>query len=211
MTHLEHTPASPPRKKRPLAPDIRRLDDRSARAWTESMAVTPLGRGRYAVDAGDRYVVNLPEHRCSCPDASIRGETCKHLRRVAIEITRHEVPPPGKREGQCAACGHDRFVPEDGPDLCDDCRFVAGDIARDRETGDRVVVVESTDDPADEWVVEGTDTTIADYETNEGYPSDDPVVVVVYPFSRRFESFADLKRYAFPHSRLEPTEEQFVV
>lgn len=211
MTHLEHPPASA--KRRPLAPDIGRLDDRSARAWTESMAVTPLGSGRYAVDAasGNRYVVDLPAHTCSCPDASIRGETCKHLRRVAIEITRHEVPPPGKRAGQCAACGHDRFVPEDGPDLCDDCRFEPGDIARDRETGDRVVVVEATDAPADEWVVEGTDTTVADYETNAGYPPDDPVVRVVYPFSGDRRRFADLKRYAFPHSRLAATDEQYVV
>lgn len=209
MTHLEHTSASA--KKRPLAPDVGRLDDRSARAWTEPMAVTPLGRGRYAVDAasGNRYVVNLREHRCTCPDASIRGETCKHLRRVAIEITRHEVPPPGKREGQCAACGHDRFLPEDGPALCVNCRFEAGDVVRDRETGNRMVVVETTDDPADEWVVEGTDTTVADYETNHGYPRDDPVVEVVYPFSgdRRF---SELKRYAFPHSRLDATDEQYV-
>ncbi len=177
------------------------------------MAVTPLGSGRYAVDAqsGNRYVVDLPAHRCTCPDASIRGERCKHLRRVAIEITRREVPPPGKREGQCAACGHDRFLPETGPALCDDCRFDPGDVARDRETGDLVVVARPTDERADEWVIEGTDRTVASYDTNEGYPPDDPVIEVVYPFSgNRQQALSELKRYAFPHSRLDRQDQQLL-
>lgn len=177
------------------------------------MAVTPLGSGRYAVDAesGNRYVVTLPGGTCSCPDASIRGERCKHVRRVAIEINRHEIPPPGKRVGPCRACGRDAYVPEDGPALCDTCRPDDGDVVRDRETEDRLVVARVTDERADEWVIDGTDTTAADYETNRGYPPDDPVVEVVYPFSgdpRR--PLADQKRYAFPLSRLERTQEQLV-
>lgn len=211
MTQLEHTPASP--EKRPLAPDIARLDDRSARAWTESMAVTPLGRGRYAVDAqsGNRYVVDLPDGSCTCPDASIRGERCKHLRRVAIQVNRHEVPPPGKREGTCRGCGRDAFVPEDGPTLCDSCRLDEGDVVRDRETGDLVVVARVTDERADEWTIEGTDTTVADYRTNRGYPAGDPVVEVVYPLSRgRRRTAAARKRYAFPLSRLERTQKQLI-
>lgn len=177
------------------------------------MAVVPLGSGRYAVESQseNRYVVDLTAHRCTCPDAAIRGETCKHRRRVAIEITRREVPPPGEREARCAACDRDAFVPEAGPRLCDACRFEAGDVVRDRETGDRVVVVRATDAPADEWVVDGTDRTVATYETNDGYPTDDPVVEVVYPFSGDPTRPLDAqRRYAFPHSRLEPGDERLV-
>lgn len=211
MTHLENTSASP--KKRPLAPDFRRLDERSVRAWTESMAVTPLGDGRYAVDSqsDNRYVVNLLEHDCSCPDASLRGESCKHLRRVALEITRHEVPPPGKRSGRCRACDRETFLPEDGPSLCDTCRFDAGDAARDKETGNLVIVARSTDDRADEREIAGTGGTVADYESNRGYPDSDPVVEVVYPFSGdHHRSLSSQKHYAFPLSRLERTQERLV-
>jgi hypothetical protein len=44
--------------------------------------------------------------------------------------------------------------------------------------------------------------TVADYPTNEGYPGDDLVVEVVYPFSRPEVALADLPRYSFPLSRL---------
>jgi hypothetical protein len=51
-----------PSGKTALAPDLRRLDDRAARAWTERMAVHPLGE-TYAVnsESGARYVVD-PAH-----------------------------------------------------------------------------------------------------------------------------------------------------
>lgn len=211
MTHLEHTSASP--MKRPLAPDTSRLDPRSARAWTEPMAVEPLGSGRYAVESasGNEYTVDLRDGTCTCPDNGYRGVRCKHLRRVAVEITRGELAPPGRLPGDCAACGHERFLTEAGPALCDDCRFERGDAVRDRETGDLVVVAQVTDVRADEWEIAGTGRTVAAYETNEEYPDDDPVVEVVYPFSAPgSESFAELSRYAFPHSRLEHANAQLV-
>ncbi|MFC7176512.1 SWIM zinc finger family protein [Halosegnis marinus] len=208
MTHLEHTPASP-NPKRPLAPDTSRLDPRSARAWTEPMAVRALGGGRYAVASGGDYEVDLPAGTCTCPDSGYRGERCKHLRRVAVEITRGDLAPPGRLPDACAACGREAFLPE-ALALCDDCRYEAGDAVRDRETGDLVVVAAVHDTPADEWLVAGTDRTVADYETNDGYPTDDPVVEVVYPFSAGRKPLADLKRYAFPHSRLADVNAQFV-
>jgi len=211
MTHLEPTSASP--TKRPLAPDTSRLDPRSARAWTEPMAVRSLGSGRYAVESasGNEYTVDPRDGTCTCPDNGYRGARCKHLRRVAVEITRGELPPPGRLSGDCAACGRERFLPEAGPALCDDCWFEPGDAVRDYETGDLVVVAELTDTPADEWDVAGTGRTVATYETNEGYPDDDPVVKVVYPFSApRSMSLAECPRYAFPHSRLEAANAQFI-
>lgn len=54
-------------------------------------------------------------------------------------------------------------------------------------------------------------TTVADYPTNEGYPRDDPVVEVVYPFSKGLDHpLTDLPRYSFPFSRLEAREESLV-
>lgn len=83
-------------RKTPLAPDVTALEDRSARAWTEPMAVRPLGDGRYVVETGRdaTYVVDIEAGRCSCPDHEIRGARCKHLRRVAIEITSGRLPTP---------------------------------------------------------------------------------------------------------------------
>lgn len=177
------------------------------------MAVEPLGSGRYAVDAasGNEYRVDLTSGTCTCPDNGFRDARCKHLRRVAVEITRGDLAPPGRLPGECAACGRRRALPEDGPGLCDDCRFDAGDVVRDRETGDVVVVARVTDTPADEWRVEGADHTVADYETNDGYPDDDPVVEVVYPFSApRTADLEHLQRYAFPHARLESANPQLL-
>jgi hypothetical protein len=62
------------------------------------MAVRPLPDGRYAVESyATTYVVDLDAPRCSCPDHEIRGVRCKHMRRVAIEITRDRLPAPGDR------------------------------------------------------------------------------------------------------------------
>ncbi|MUV85769.1 SWIM zinc finger family protein [Natronomonas sp. CBA1123] len=214
MTHPEHTPASSDSsRRRPLAPDTRRLDDRSARAWTEPMAVRPLGSGRYAVDSssGATYVVDLPRGDCSCPDHEIRGERCKHLRRVALEVTERRVPAPGKRRADCAVCGHESFVPESGAAVCGDCWLERGDIATDRETGDTVVVYRLTDERADERYIDAAGCTVAEYPKNEGYPPDDPVVEVVYPFSGDADSGLDERpRYAFPYARLAVREEMLV-
>ena len=199
-------------QKTALAPDVRRLDERAARAWTERMAIRPLGDGRYAVDSesGATYVVDIPEHSCTCPDNQIRGERCKHLRRVGIEITTRRVPAPGKRAATCAACGVDAFVPEDDePPLCDACRLEPGDVVRDRAAGDRLVVARVTSDRADEVIVETVGETVADYATNDGYPRDDIVVEAVY--------LGDLagsespRTYSFPRSRLERVDDAEVV
>jgi hypothetical protein len=177
------------------------------------MAVRPLGRGRYAVESGSgsTYLVSLPESDCSCPDRVFRGERCKHLRRVAIEVTEGRVPPPGRRRRACAACGRESFVPESGPSVCEDCWLERGDVATDRETGDAVVVYRLTDETADERYIAAADCTVAAYPENDGYPADDPVVEVVYPFSG--EADADLgsrPRYAFPHARLAVRDEMIV-
>jgi hypothetical protein len=182
------------------------------------MAVTALGGGIYEVesDSGHTYAVDLLEARCSCPDHQMRGVRCKHIRRVALEITGGNVPAPGRRAITCVACGHDAFVREDDPAVCDDCRLPSGTTVRDRETDALLVVVETTDDRADEVTVptQGTladfedgdveETTVADYPNNKYYPRDDPVVRAVYPFSGDPDTpFEDLQRYSFPLSRLD--------
>ena len=200
--------------KAPLVPDLGAMDQRSVRAWTEAMSVGTLGGGRYTVEGetGNTYVVDLPEGDCTCPDHAIRGERCKHLRRVAIEVNQGRVAPPGKRRGTCAACDREAFLPEDGPALCDDCRLDPGDFVTDRETGDLVVVARVTDRRADEVTIATArgESTVADYPTNEGYPRDDLVVEVVYPFTRRDVAFADLPRYSVPLSRLDRRDEALV-
>lgn len=207
MTLIEST--SPPRKTA-LAPDLRQLDERAARAWTERMAVRPLGGARYAVDSesGSTYVVDLDERSCTCPDHQIRGTQCKHLRRVAIEITSHRVPPPGKTWAVCDACGTETFVAEDAaaPHLCANCHLEPGDVVVDRETGDRLVVQAVTDRRADEVHIEAADTTVADYPTNEGYPADDLVVEASYLGDLGSQRTRE-RRYSFPLSRLEPAED----
>lgn len=199
-------------RKTALAPDTRTMDARAARAWTERMAVRPLGGGRYAVDShsGATYVVDLPEGRCSCPDHLIRGERCKHIRRVAIEVTSHRVPPPGKRRADCAQCGVETFVDEDSerPHLCSNCQFEPGDVVLDRETGDRLVVATVTTRQADEYVIEAVDRTVAAYETNAGYPEDDLVVEASYLKDVAHRS--EPRSYAFPHSRLASTDQQLL-
>ena len=195
-----------------LAPDLRAMPDRAARAWAERMAVRPLGGSRYAVDSqsGATYVVDAAEGTCTCPDATIRGETCKHRRRVAIEITTHRVPPPGKRRADCAACGTETFVDEAArPPLCDHCALDPGDVVVDRETGDRLLVRAVTDRRADEVTIPAADTTVADYPTNEGYPANDIVVEVAYlgDAIRHDEP----RTYSFPLSRLQRTDDAALV
>jgi len=182
-----------PTRKTALAPDVRRLDDRAARAWTERMAVRPVADGRYAVDSasGATYVVDLEARSCTCPDHAMRGEVCKHMRRVAIEISTRRVPPPGERLAVSAVRQVGR-----------------GDVVRDRETGDRLVVESVTDRRADEVTVEAAAVTVADYETNEEYPDDDIVVEAVYLSDCARET---LRHYAFPRSRLERVDDAALV
>lgn len=205
------TDADRPARKVPLAPDLRAMPDRAARAWAEPMAVRPLAGSRYAVDSasGATYVVDAGDGSCTCPDAQIRGETCKHRRRVAIEITAGRVPPPGQRRADCAACGTEAFVPETAsPVLCGNCRLDPGDVVLDRETGDRLVVEAVTDRRADEVTIRAADTTVAGYPTNEGYPADDLVVEAVYLGDVGRE---EPRTYAFPLSRLRRTDDAALV
>jgi hypothetical protein len=195
----------------PLAPDPRELDPRAARAWTESMAVTPLGGGCYRVDTDHgEYTVDLPGRRCTCPDHRYRHERCKHSRRVAIEINLGRVPAPGQRRADCAVCGHEAFVPETGDvPLCADCRLDDGDVAVDRETGDTLVVRRVRPDRADEYVIEATGRTVAAHDTNDRYPADDLVVDVVYLGDELRNR--EPRVYAFPYSRLRQVEDAAVV
>jgi len=202
MTHAENRPASQPK---PLAPDVESLDERSRRAWTESMAVRPLADGRYAVDSesGATYVVDLDGSDCSCPDSEIRGALCKHVRRVVIEINQGLLPPPA-RSTTCRACGRALpFAPgEDAPRYCENCRLEPGDLVYDRERGPDVplLVVSVDDRRADEVPIPGVGSTVAAYGENRRYDPADPVVEVVYPRSVR--PTEPPRRYAFPRSRL---------
>ncbi len=208
---LDRKPGSADRAA--LAPDLRSMPDRAARAWAERMAVRPVGDGDYAVDSesGATYVVDALAGNCTCPDATIRGETCKHRRRVAIEITTRRVPPPGHRRATCAACGVEAFVPEDGspPALCEACYLEAGDVVLDGETGDRLVALAVTDRHADEVTIPETGETVADYPTNDGYPPDDPVVEAAY--LTEAVAVERPRRYSFPHSRLRRVDDAALV
>lgn len=197
----------PRASKTPLAPDLRDCDERTVRAWTEPMAVTPLGGGCYRVETDDdTYTVDASGHRCTCPDYRFRGTNCKHRRRVAIEITRERVPAPGQRRADCARCGHESFVPAtDDVALCGDCRLDDGEVAVDRETADTLVVRQVRPDRADEYVVEATRQTVAAHDTNEGYPPDDLVVDAVYLGDQLRTD--DPRVYAFPYSRLRQVED----
>jgi hypothetical protein len=71
-------------------------------------------------------------------------------------------------------------------------------------------VTRVTADTADAVEVGDTGRSVADYETNAGYPRDDPVVEVVYPFGNADVPLAERRRYSFPHSRLLPREAALV-
>jgi hypothetical protein len=186
------------------------VDERSVRARTEAMTVLALGSGRYAVhsESGNDYLVDVHEGRCSCPDHAIRGARCKHLRRVAIEITAGAVAPPSHVASTCASCGGFALVPPGArePHLCDAHRLAVGDRAFDRETEEVVLVVAVSAERADEVAIPGRDVSVADYETNAAYPASDPVVAAVYPsvgVERAGPRPGELRVYSFPVSRLE--------
>lgn len=185
-------------------------DIRSQRARMERMAITPLGGGIYEVESqsGNTYSVDLPGGRCTCPDHNFRQVRCKHLRRVAMEVTEGLVPPPGKEAVACANCGEETFVDErsEGPHLCDECALEPGEAVIDRETGDLLVVVRTTAKRANQVTIPGTETTVADYSTNAGYRADDVVVEAMYPVPAGLGTDDmkphHLRRYSFPRGRL---------
>ncbi|WP_135303400.1 SWIM zinc finger family protein [Haloarcula amylovorans] len=195
-----------------LAPDPSSLSSRAVRAWTERMAVRQQRDGTYAVatESGHTYVVDLRDHSCTCPDHEIRGERCKHLRRVAIEITARRIAPPGRQRARCDVCEEVTFVPEEAepPHLCGNCRVAPGDIVVDRETGDSLVVAEVMNERANEYVIEATGKTVAAHDTNDGYPKDDIVVEVTYLGDATRND--NPRRYAFPYSRLNHTDAELV-
>lgn len=189
--------------KAPLAPDTADLDGRSARAWTEAMVVRPIEDGQYAVEgeSGVTHVVDPGSGWCSCPDHAIRGHRCKHLRRVALEITRGLVPPPTEGTAPCSVCGAPAPAGPFAP-VCGTCQVRPGDIARDRETGDRVFVVAVTEERADEVTIGDTGVSVAAYPTNGRYDPASRVVEAVYAEAAARDGAP--KRYAFPAPRLTP-------
>lgn len=191
----------------PNGPTLTRAD----RARTERMAVTAIGGGCYDVvtEYDTVYTVDLVEGRCTCPDYQHRRARCKHLRRVAIDVTDGRVPAPGQREDSCTDCGSPVYVPEDEPTpvYCSTCTLDTGRFVRDRERGDLLVVARTTEKRANEVEIPGWDTTVANYPTNRTYPETDVVVEVLYPISAALAPDdlgpSDLKKYSFPRSRLE--------
>ncbi|WP_439028249.1 SWIM zinc finger family protein [Haloarchaeobius sp. DT45] len=211
MTHTRNTPAS--QKTNLPVPSGAHLDERSRRAREEPMSVTAFGADVYEVEteADHRYLVNVVAGRCTCPDHVFRDERCKHLRRVAIEITDGRVPPPGYVAAPCAVCEETVFVQtaSDDPHLCPRHRLQRGDVARDRETGGMVLVVAVSNRRADEVRIPSQDCTVAEYVTNRGYPASDPVVSAVYPairVTRHGPEPESLRVYSFPVSRLVRSE-----
>ncbi len=206
MTQARNTPASLPTSES-------ELDRRSIRARTERMIVEALGDALYEIetDGGERYLVDLDSQRCSCPDHTFRSVRCKHLRRVAIEITEGRLAPPGRLPVACATCGEELFVPEEradaGPHYCEDHALEPGAFVRDRETDDRLLVVTVSDRRADRVRIGESAYSVATYPNNRSYDPTDRVVGAVYPQS---VSMADsgpepdsLRVYSFPRSRLE--------
>ncbi|WP_122088127.1 SWIM zinc finger family protein [Halalkalicoccus subterraneus] len=205
MTQARNTPASLPSSELDL-------DQRSIRARTDPMTVEALGDSLYEVDTDHdtSYLVDLHDRRCSCPDHAFRGVRCKHLRRVAIEITEGRTPPPGQLAVDCAACEEELFVPEasaDRPQYCVAHRLEPGAFVRDRETGDRLLVVSVSNRRADRTNVGQSAYSVATYPNNRSYDPADRVVGAVYSQSVSMtDSGPDpdsLRVYTFPRSRLE--------
>ena len=203
-----NTQASP-KASLPLPTDTR-LDERSRRARTESMYVLALGDGIYEVESGSEhtYLVDMDTGRCTCPDHVFRDARCKHVRRVAIEITEGRAPPPGKVAVECTDCATVVFVDQEVPEpvYCAEHALRPGDTARDRETEDRLTVVDVSDLRADYVRIREAACIVAEYGSNDGYGPDVPVVGAVYPHARvaRNGPVPDaLKVYVFPRTRLE--------
>ncbi len=174
------------------------------------MSVLALGDGLYEVESASdhTYLVDLEAGRCTCPDHVFREARCKHVRRVAIEITEGRTPPPGEIAVACHDCGETCFVADNDPApcYCDDHAISPGDIVVDRETGDRLTVVDVSELRADAVEIGAADCTVAEYGTNEDYDPDVPVVGAVYPHATVAANGvvpSSLKVYVFPRTRLE--------
>ena len=84
------------------------LDQRTQRAVGEDMSITPHGTGIYRIrsQSGGTYLVDLPAEEgetpsrssatCTCPDYESRkqGDSCKHIRRVKLDIAFEGLPRP---------------------------------------------------------------------------------------------------------------------
>jgi len=205
------TKASP---KAPLpVPPQTHLEERSRRARTEPMSVRALGDGLYEVETNhdDAYLVDLEAGRCTCPDHVFRDVRCKHIRRVAIEITAGRTPPPGEIAVSCYDCEETVFVDEDEPDphYCQTHTLRPGDTVRDRETNDRLTVVDASTLRADAVTIREADCTVAEYGTNDAYDPDVPVVGAVYPHAQIKPNGVvprSVKVYTFPRTRLEKVQ-----
>ncbi len=191
-------------------PTDRRLEERSLRARTEAMSVLALGDGLYEVESESEntYLVDLEAGRCTCPDHVFRNVRCKHIRRVAIEITAGRVPPLGQIAVECTNCGESIFADEneESPFYCERHRIYPGATVRDRETNDRLTVVDVSDLRADYVRIPDAGSTVAEYGTNEEYDPDTPVVGAVYPHATVARNGVvpdSLKVYVFPRTRLE--------
>lgn len=174
------------------------------------MSVLALGDGLYEVESASdhTYLVDLEAGRCTCPDHVFREARCKHVRRVAIEITEGRTPPPGEIAVDCRDCGETIFVDEDAtaPFYCESHAIRPGDTVVDRETGDRLTVVDVSELRADAVELEAAGCTVAEYGTNEDYDPDVPVVGAVYhhaTVARNGVVPSSLKVYVFPRTRLE--------
>jgi hypothetical protein len=168
------------------------------------MTVRPLRDGRYVVETdGGVYVVDLDAGECTCPDHAIRGARCKHIRRVATDVTAGAVPAPDRRATACAVCGRRLHVGihEDGPHLCRRHDHHVGDVVRDREDGSLLVVVAATGERADRRETDDG-RLVSEYPSNVNYGDHEPVFEAVYLGSVRPGSAGSAKRYAFPASRL---------
>jgi hypothetical protein len=184
-------------------------EGRAYRARAEAMTVWPLRDGRYLVAReGRTYVVDAERATCTCPDSTIRGARCKHVRRVAIEIDAGFVPAPDERERPCAVCGGPAFVTADagGPALCSRHDHAPGDLVADRETGNLLVIAAATGRRADDARTD-ENRLVADYDTNAAYGRHEPV------FAARYVDAAGGRRaaapgrtYLFPASRLRPVD-----
>ncbi|MFB6105219.1 MAG: SWIM zinc finger family protein [Halobacteriaceae archaeon] len=197
-------------ERRAVVPDGPR-DSRAARALAERMAVVPVADGDYDVVTEDDhvYTVDLPRGSCTCPDHRIRDATCKHLIRVTHEVEAGTVPAPGERRARCAACSTEFYAPEDriDPVYCEACTLAPGEPVRDRESGDVLVVVRSTDHRVTQVAVPGTDHSVAAHPGNEDYDPADIVVEAMYPLPAGLSPEAvrgrRVRSYSFPRDRLE--------
>lgn len=69
------------------------LPQRTKRAIERDPDVLKVSDGNFLVEGRSRdwYAVNTTELECTCPDSTIRGEVCYHLRAAALKDARGDV------------------------------------------------------------------------------------------------------------------------